>query len=153
MNILSFLFSKKGRPSAIGKQVKLRAEEFIISYGEHYKGLDYSQQSLIVLDRLLDDYSQQWKDLSSEKKNEVVTNASSYILWVACRQYGGNFYWSEEEQQPVLVIGEPDYRVATMPQNKVSSRIEQGDSHNIIIYYRKIAESIQQATNNSNILV
>jgi hypothetical protein len=145
MNILSFLFGEKNGLSAVGKQVTLRAEEFVINYGEHYKGLDYSQQSLIVLDRLLDDYSQQWGNFPDEKKNEITTNASSYILWVASQQYGGNYYWSEEHVQPVLVIGEPDYRIAVMPQNTVRDRIEYGGSHAIASFYRKIAEDMQFA--------
>ena len=111
MSILSFIFGKGEKQSAIGKQVCLRAEEFVVSFGKKYKGLDYSLQSLMVIDHLLDDYSPRWEKLSTEEQNEILTNASCYILWIAQQQYGGKFYWSEQHRQPVLVIGEPDYRL------------------------------------------
>lgn len=152
MGLFSAFFGKS-KESAIGKQIKLRAEEFVITYGNQYKGLDYSQQSLTVLDRLLVSFREIWNDMSDDDKTEVLTNISSYMLWVAKTQYNGNFYWSEKHAQPVLVIGEPDYRVAFMPQAEVKNSIEQDNAHPLAGFYRKISDELQKATPQTNILI
>ena len=153
MGILSFLLGKSNKQSAIKIQIRMRAEEFVVTYGERYKGLDYSQQSLVVIDRLLSEYTNDWKDMSIESQSELLTNASSYILWIAHQQYNGNFYWSEQYLQPVLVIGEPDYRIAFMLQDKIHNYIEKKDDQKISLLYRKIAEEQQRAIKDSNILI
>ena len=148
MGILSFIFGKNDNQSAIGKQVKLRAEEFVVSYGEKYKGLDYSVQSLTELDYLLGELKS-WVDLSDDERNGIITNAASYILWVAKQQYNSIFYWSEKHAQPVLVIGEPDYRIALIAQDKVLNRIEKKDS-DIRTFYNKLKDRVQTATRGSD---
>lgn len=153
MGLFSSIFGNRREQSAIGKQIKLRAEEFVITYGVHYKGLDYSVQSINVLDRLLCDITPNWGEMSADIKHEVITNASSYVLWVIKQQCGGSFYWSEQRLQPVLVIGEPNYRVALMAQDRVKNKVEKTDAPGIILLYRQVMDELQAAVSTTDILL
>ena len=42
-----------------------------------------------------------------------------YVLETARRNYGGEYYWLSNEQQPILVAGEPDFSVSIKAWEKI----------------------------------
>ena len=60
------------------------------------------------------------------------------------RNYGGKYYWMQDEQQPILVIGDPNFSVSIRAWEKVKSRIEKGVEDNILLYIEGVKEHIEK---------
>ena len=50
----------------------------------------------------------------------------------------------QDEQQPILVIGEPDFSVSIRAWEKVKSRIEKGVEDNIPFYIEGVKEHVEK---------
>ena len=115
------------------------------SFAENFsdKGdFDYSIESLVDVDQLLDEMN----DFEIDKDTifNMCTMIGSYIFETARKNYGGKYYWIQEEQQPILVVGEPDFSVAIMAWDKVKGRLENGTEDNIPFYVEGFREHIEK---------
>ncbi len=105
------------------------------SFAENFsdKGnFDYSINSLAEVDDLLDEMSDY--ALDEDAIYNIYTMVGSYVFETARRNYGGKYYWIQEEKQPILIVGEPDFSVAIKAWEKVRDRIEKGAEDNIPFY-------------------
>lgn len=103
---------------------------------------NYSINSLVEVDDLLDEISDYVMD--EDAIYNVYTMIGSYVFETARINYGGKYYWMQDEQQPILVIGEPDFSVSIKAWEKVKSRIEKGVEDNIPFYIEGIKEHIEK---------
>ena len=71
---------------------------------------DYSIASLAEVDDLLDEMSNY--ELDEDTICCIYTMVGSYVFETARRNHGGKYYWMQEEEQPILVVGEPDFSVS-----------------------------------------
>ncbi len=118
-------------------QIHQKAELAISQFQERAGGkLDYSVKSLEVVDEMLDEASDFVDEMPPEHVSSLVNLMGSYILAVAHKEHGGNFYWNEEKDQPLLVVGEPDFKVALMAINKVRTRLQGDKADNIPFFYK-----------------
>lgn len=127
--------------------MKNRLEQDIISTAESFaenfsdRGhFDFSIQSLRKLDDILEelcDYK-----LDNDALNSVSSMAGSYIFEVARRNYGGQYYWVQDRDQPVLVTGEPDYSISIFAFDKVKGRIQNGKEDEIPFYFDGYIEAV-----------
>ncbi|PTS77741.1 hypothetical protein DBR33_02770 [Stenotrophomonas sp. HMWF022] len=105
----------------------LQAEAFIASFQEegariNPAHLDYTRESLALVDSALDDFFVQERPLSEE----LHFLYSAYVFEVARRAYGGRYQRGDQKNPFVLVIGEPDFRAGVLVMEKVSGRVVNG---------------------------
>jgi len=93
---------------------------------------DFSIESLEAVDRLLDELS--GYGLNEAALLDASSMIGSYVFEVARRNYGGEYFWIEEEQQPLLTAGLPDYRISIKAWEKVRGRLTKGKEDNITFY-------------------
>jgi hypothetical protein len=114
--------------------------------------LDYSEASLTVVDDMLAEASHWLRDLSPEQVTTLVQDLGCYVLEVGRREFGGRFQWHEGRDQPVLVVGEPTFRVAMLSWDKVRGRLGGDEGDNIPFFYAGFAERARQATPGTDVL-
>ena len=115
------------------------------SFAENFndKGnFDYSIASLQEVDELLEEMS----DFAVDEDTiyNMYTMVGSYVFETARRNYGGKYYWMQDEEQPILVAGEPDFSVAIKAWEKVKGRLENGEEDNIPFYIEGFREHVEQ---------
>ena len=118
------------------------AEKFIADLQEHFDSpLDYSVESLEEVDEMLGVFGK--TELSEDELYNTSTAVGCYIFEVARRNYGGEYLWIREEQQPVLVAGRPDFSVGIKVWEKVRGRLIKGEEDNIPFYIAGYKEHIE----------
>lgn len=117
------------------------ANSFAQNFSDKGK-FDYSINSLTDVDDLLDEISDYVMD--EDAIYNIYTMVGSYVFETARRNYGGKYYWIQEEQQPILVVGEPDFSVTIKTWEKVQGRIENGEEDNIPFYIDGFKEHIEK---------
>jgi len=105
--------------------------------------MDYSGASLQAVEELLAEASQQ--PLRAEARDAIVELLGCYILEVAFREFGGKWSWYEERQQPVLIVGEPEFHVAMSTFDRVRGRLSGDVGDNIPFFYEGFAERARDA--------
>ena len=117
------------------------------AFAENFKDkgqFDYSVQSLEIVDELLEEMS----DYALDEDNiyNTCTMVGCYVFETARRNYGGKYYWLQDEQQPILIAGEPDFSVTIKVWEKVRGRLENGAEDNIPFYIAGYKEHIEKGT-------
>ncbi len=117
------------------------AESFVNNFSD--RGVfDFSFDSLNEVDSLLDEMSDYVID--EDTLYNIFTMVGSYVFEVVRRNYNGKYYWIPEEEQPILVIGEPDFAVSIKAWEKVKGRIENGLEDNIPFYIEGLKDAIEK---------
>jgi hypothetical protein len=122
------------------------AERFVQSAaGRSGNQLDYSEQSLEILDELLGEVAAFRNEMDAALISDLTAQAGSYIFEVARRTYGGTYFWYDALDQPILVTGLPDFEISLVAIDKVRMRIENGDAENIPFFFQGYADRVKQA--------
>ena len=101
--------------NAILEEVTAAAERAVASLQARAGGrLDFSVGSLGAVDEMLVEASAYVADLDEAVVTGLVQQLGCYVLEVGRRAFGGEYFWHEEGEQPVLVVGEPEAHVAFM---------------------------------------
>lgn len=104
--------------------------------------LDYTAQSLEMVEEILAEASEYFSDLPQEQATAIVQRVGCYILDVAYRQFGGQFFWHGEYDQPILVVGEPEKHIALVTWGKVHGRIAGDSGDNIPFFYAGFSDCV-----------
>lgn len=104
--------------------------------------LDYSIESLATLDTMLEEASQ--SPLDDQTMKLLVTQAGSYIFEVTRRKYGGKLYWYDKLDQPILVVGQPEFELSFLAFEKVKNRLQNGVEDNIPFFFEGIESHIRE---------
>jgi hypothetical protein len=121
--------------NAIQEEVTTTAERAVASLQARAGGrLDYAVASLAAVDEMLVEVSAYVADLDEAVVTGLVQQLGCYVLEVARRAYGGTYYWHDEGEQPILVVGEPEAHVALMTWSKVVGRLT-GDAGDDIVFF------------------
>ncbi len=105
--------------------------------------LDYSVESLAEIDEMLDGLGKRREELKKEAFFDLYSMTGCYVFEVARRNYGGEYFWIEEEQQPGLAAGHPDFLVVIKVWEKVKGRLTKGEEDNIPFYIAGYQEHIE----------
>ncbi len=108
--------------------------------------LDYSADSLAMVEELLDEASEFTGDMSEEQLDNLAQRFGCYILEVARRACGGRYLWHPDRDAPVLVVGEPQFRVAMLTWDKTKGRLLGDEADNIPFFYAGFAGRVRSAT-------
>lgn len=96
--------------------------------------LDYSEKSITVVEMIISELAEKNFNIPEEQLNMISQEYGCYLLLTAHKIYGGEFYWNEEFQQPMLICCEPDAMIVLMTWNKVKGRLV-GDKADHIAYF------------------
>ena len=114
--------------------------------------LDYLEASLEVVEDILSDAAGYASDLTPDQIMILAQNFGCYILEVGRREFGGRYCWFDQRDQPVLVVGEPEYRVALLAWERVKGRLTGDEGDNIPFFYAGFAERARRAEPGSDAL-
>ena len=132
--------------SDIADEVERIAAEAVAAFQDRADGsLDYSPKSLHVVEQMLDEAAGYTADMDPKSVDRLVQYVGCYLLQVARRAHGGKFYWHDARDQPVLVVGEPDYRVALLTWDRVRRRLAGDSADNIPFFYEGFDERVRKA--------
>lgn len=118
------------------------AEFFVNSSSENFKGLDYSVKSLEVVENILDEASDFYKQMDKEQQQNLITTVGSYIFEVARQNFGGKYFWYDKLNQPILVNGQPNFEASIIANDKVEKRLVNGVEDNIPFYFEGYVQLI-----------
>jgi hypothetical protein len=139
--------------NAIQEEVGAAAERAVASLQARAGGrLDYSRASLAAVDEMLVEVSGYVADLDETVVTGLVQQLGCYVLEVARHACGGTFYWHDEGEQPVLVVGEPDAHVALMTWSKVVGRLTGDAGDDIVFFFDGFAEKAAAPAAGANLM-
>src|SRR5262245_39823600 len=97
------------------------AAEDAVAVCEYVRGeaLDYTEASLTLVDETLTDAAGWDGELTPEQLQNFARSFGCYVLEVGRREFGGRYCWFEQRDAPVLVVGEPAFRVALFTWDQV----------------------------------
>jgi hypothetical protein len=114
--------------------------------------LDYTQESLATVEDMLDEVANYANEMSPDELTQLSQSFGCYILEVGRRSFGGRYLWHDQRDQPVLVVGEPDFRVSILTWDKVRGRIGGDSGDNIPFFYTGFAERVRSASAGIDVL-
>jgi hypothetical protein len=139
--------------NAIHEEVLGTAERAVAALQERAAGrLDWSVDSLKVVDEMLVEVAEYVADLDEAVVTNLVQQLGCYVLEVGRRAYGGEYFWHEEGEQPILVVGEPEAHVALMTWSKVTGRITGDAGDDIVFFFDGFAAQATSPEPGSNVL-
>jgi hypothetical protein len=124
-------------------KVRRVAEELAESFPSR---LDFSEASLAFVEELLDEASEYVDTSSEDLLSGMAEQFGCYILEVGRRTHGGRYQWYGQRNAPVLVVGEPEFRVAVLTWDKVRGRLSGDKADNIPFFYDGFADRVRTAT-------
>ena len=113
--------------------------------------LDYSAESLREVDDLLEAFRQE--DLDEEALFNISSMVGCYVFEPARLCYGGEYFWIEEEQQPILVAGLPEFSVGIKAWEKVRGRLVNGAEDAIPFYIAGYQDHIKRAEKGARVTI
>ncbi len=135
------------------QQVVGKAERAVAQLSDQSDAaLDYSESSLSAVEDMLAQASGFATQMPADQIDGLVRILGSYVLEVGRREFGGKYYWHEEREQPVLVIGEPDYKIAVLAFDKVRGRLFGDQADNVPFFYEGFAQRARTAESGTDVL-
>ena len=139
--------------NTVHEEVAAAAERAVTSLQARAGGrLDFSVDSLKAVDEMLEEASAYVADLDEAVVTGLVQQVGCYVLEVGRRAFGGDYYWHEEGEQPILVVGEPEAHVALMTWSKVVGRLTGDVGDDIVFFFHGFAEKAARPEPGSNVL-
>lgn len=126
--------------NAILEEVTAAAERAVASLQARAGGrLDFSIESLGAVDEMLVEASAYVANLDEAVVTGVVQQLGCYVLEVGRRAFGGEYFWHEEGEQPILVVGEPLAHIALMTWSRVVGRLTGDAGDDIVFFFESFA--------------
>jgi hypothetical protein len=121
--------------------------EDAVAVCEYLRGepLDYSEASLAAVQETLAEATGWNDELTPEQLENFARSFGCYVLEVARREFGGRYCWFAQRDAPVLVVGEPAFRVALLTWDQVRGRLSGDQDCNIPFLYAGFAERVRRA--------
>ena len=139
--------------NTVHEEVAAAAERAVVSLQARAGGrLDFSVDSLKAVDEMLEEASAYVADLDEAVVTGLVQQLGCYVLEVGRRAFGGEYYWHEEGEQPILVVGEPEAHVALMTWSKVVGRLTGDVGDDIVFFFHGFAEKAAKPEAGTDVL-
>jgi hypothetical protein len=139
--------------NAILDEVTTAAERAVTSLQARAGGrLDYSVASLAAVDEMLVEVSGYVADLDEAVVTGLVQQLGCYVLEVGRRAYGGEYFWHDEGEQPILVVGAPAAHVALMTWSKVVGRLTGDVGDDIVYFFNGFAQKAERPEPGSELM-
>ncbi len=140
--------------NAIFEEVVAAAERAVGSLQARAGGrLDFSVESLGAVDEMLVEASAYVADLDEAVVTGLVQQLGCYVLEVGRRAFGGEYFWHEEGEQPILVVGEPVAHIALMTWSRIVGRLTGDEGDDIVYFFDAFAARAAAPEAGSNVLI
>lgn len=142
MALFDFLKRRK-MPKTIEDGMASQANDFVQAFRGQGSpvpegALDYSEASLVHVDKILDDFHRRQVELPED----LHFLASAYVFETARREFAGRYLRGDDDNPFVLVVGEPDCQIGIMAMAKVAARAANGQEDSIPFFYAGIAPAM-----------
>ena len=115
-------------------------------FNEEYSGkLDFSLESISVIEEILDDVSNRKKSLHKEERSWLINIVGSYVFEVGRQNFGGKYYWLPATNETILITGQPIFAIAIIVFQKVIGRIDNGKDDSITFFFQGYVDSVLNA--------
>jgi hypothetical protein len=114
--------------------------------------LDYSERSIPIVEQVLENVSEHLESLDEDARELSAQRFGCYLLMVGLKTFGGHFLWHEGRDQPVLVVGEPECRVAMITWDKVAGRLKGDKADSIPFFWQGFAQKARAREPGSDVL-
>lgn len=131
------------RELAFSVEIAGKADELVEAISDRYNGLNYSIESLKVIDKMLEDMADYVNEMPKELVEKMIERSGAYIFEVAKRSFGGRYYWYDDLNQPILVTGQPKFEASLLAYEKVRGRLKNGYEDNIPFFFEGYVEVVQ----------
>ncbi|NDV96052.1 hypothetical protein D0T84_14185 [Dysgonomonas sp. 521] len=105
--------------------------------------LDFSVHSLYEVDQIIEDSVEFYKKADSDTKRKMIIKIGAYVFEVARTNFGGQYYWYDRLEQPVLVTGQPEFEMSLLAYEKVKGRFENGQEDNIPFFFEGYVRGVK----------
>lgn len=137
----------------LSNQIASTAEKAVaLCEGRGGGSLDYSEASLSVVEDMLAEAGQWLAEMTPTQVTTLVQDFGCYVLEVGRREFGGRYQWHDGRDQPVLVVGEPAFRVAILTWDVVRGRLGGDAGANIAFHYAGFAAQAREAVPGTDVL-
>jgi len=119
------------------------ADLFVSSTSARFSGLDFTIQSLAVIEEALSEAAPYYSGMNETERKKLIHSIGSYVFEVARRNVGGKYFWYDKLDQPILVTGQPEFEVSILAFEKVKGRLENGQEDNIPFYFEGYMERVK----------
>ena len=139
--------------ASLGDDILKTAEGCVVAYEQWAKGrLDFSVASLAVVDELPDRLAEYVPEMTPEQVHVIASDFGCYALEVARRASGGLFRWFEPRKQPVLVVGEPVFKIAIATWDTAEARVRGDTAASIPFLYEGFGGRVKTAESGDDAL-
>ena len=139
--------------NAIQQEVADAAARAVTSLQARAGGrLDGSIASLQAVDEMLVEVSAYVAELDEAVVTGLVQQLGCYVLEVARLAFGGEYFWHDEGEQPILVVGEPAAHVAIMTWSRVVGRLTGDAGDDIPFFFNGFAEKAAAPEPGANVM-
>lgn len=114
--------------------------------------LDYSEKSISVVEIIIGELAEKNFSIPEEQLNMIAQEYGCYLLLTAQKLYGGEFYWNEELEQPMLISCEPQAAIVLLTWNKVKGRLLGDEADHLAFFLEGFAEATKNPENGSQIV-
>jgi antibiotic biosynthesis monooxygenase (ABM) superfamily enzyme len=124
-----------------------RADDFRSFYEERFAGkLNLQFNSLYLLDTIVDEARK--STASPDRKQWLAVHAGAYIFRIASlRTANYQYHWYHPLDQPMMIAGLPEFRIALLAQEAVYQRLERNlSSAPLIQLYTNFEIALVQAS-------
>ena len=136
------------------KQIMQMADDAVAASRDRGGGLlDFSEQSIEIVEEMLDEAARFIETLNPGQQAGLVQQMSCYLMEVGRRTYGGSYYWHDGRDKPLLVVGEPVFRIAMLPWDHVQNRLHGDPAENIPFYYSGFRKRVRHAEPGEDVLL
>lgn len=114
--------------------------------------LDYSFDSFAVVDAMLREARRSAASMQEEGRQGLIAAFGCYLLETARRNAGGVYYWFEQENMPVLVVGEPQFHIAVGTWWRVRDVLAATHDDGVAAFMFEFLQKIGVATDGERVL-
>lgn len=149
MGLFDFFKKKKQVIEVTDEERKQFAEDMqananaLVDQFKEVASLDFSIDSLKLLDEIMEENTPFYKQGSNETKRIMIIKIGAYIFEVARQNFGGRYYWYDRLDQPILVTGQPEFEMSLLAYEKVKGRFEKGKEDNIPFFFEGYVEGVR----------
>jgi hypothetical protein len=151
MGLFDFLKKNNQKEKTVGaideftQQMIDTSSKCVDRFQGRFIGLNFSVESLKVVDNILEEVSEFKEDMNEGQINNVIQTVGSYIFEVARKNFGGRYFWYDQLNQPILVTGQPNFEISLLAFEKVKGRIQNGKEDNIPFFFQGYVERVNKA--------
>lgn len=107
--------------------------------------LDYTDESLEVVEEMLAEAAAHGTRMSDEAVLRLAQDVGCYILEVARRNHGGTLRWDNARNEPSVVVSGTQLSITLLCWDKVRARLRDGAANDVAAFYASYVESVRRA--------